>query len=164
MGRIIYEERLFSRWITLMLGVVTLLMLWQVTRQLQGGSPADGAPSWLLPLMLLLFALLTINFAWLTIRFTDEEAVIGYGVLRSRIRWQDILDCYPDDASVGRYGGWGIRFGSYNGRRRLIYNTISDPRVVLHVSGTSFPELVFSTAQPEDVVNWVREHLRSLKR
>jgi hypothetical protein len=35
---------------------------------------------------------------------------------------------------------------------------------VLHVTGKSFQELVFSTAQPEDVVNRVREHLGSLKR
>jgi len=163
MARIIYEERLFSRWITLVLGIVTLLMLWRVVQQLQG-SPAAEVPFWFFPAMMLLFVLCTVNFAWLTIRITDEEADIGYGVLRSRVKWADILDCYPDEATVVRYGGWGVRFGSYKGQRRLIYNTMGDSRVVLQVTGKSFQELVFSTAQPEDVVNRVREHLGSLKR
>jgi len=163
MVRIIYEERLFSRWMTLLLGAVTLVMLWRVVQQLQG-SPAAEVPFWFFPAMLLLFVLCTVNFAWLTIRITDEEVDIGYGVLRSRVKWADILDCYPDEAAVVRYGGWGVRFGSYKGQRRLIYNTMGDSRVVLHVTGKSFQELVFSTAQPEDVVSRVREHLRSLKR
>ena len=163
MSRVIYEERLFSRWMTLLLGAVTLLMLWQVIQQMQAGSGGEN-PSWLLPVMLGLFAFLTLNFAWLTIRVTDEEVVIGYGVLRRRVKWEDILDCYPDEASVVRYGGWGIRFGSYKGKRRLIYNTMGTLRVVLRTTSPTFPELVFSTAQPEDVVSRVREHLRSLSR
>ena len=163
MARIIYEERLFSRWITLVLGIVTLVMFWQVIQQMQVGSSGE-APSWLLPVMLGLFVFLTLNFAWLTIRITDEEVVVAYGVIRHRMRWEDIDDCHVDEASATWYGGYGIRVGWYKGKRRLIYNTIGDPRVVLLTANTSSPEFVFSTAQPEDVVNRVREHLRTLKR
>jgi len=164
MGRVIYEERLFSRWMTLMLGVVTLLLLWQVVRQMQGATPADDGPPWLLPLMTVLLALVTANFVFLTIRMTDEEAVIAYGVIRRRIRWEDIEDCYRDEASSIRYGGFGIRRGRYHGLNRLVYNTIGDPRVVLLTTDTSTPEFVFSTAQPEEVMNRVREQMRSVKR
>ncbi len=163
MNRVIYEERLFSRWSALLLGAVTLFMVWQVTQQLQAGS-GDGVPSWFLPFMLVLFIFLTLNFAWLTIRVTDEDVVVGYGVTRSRVRWTDIEGCYLDDASAVRYGGWGIRLGWYNGKRRLIYNTIGDGRVVLVTKKARFPELVFSTAQPQAVADAVNEHLRLLKR
>jgi hypothetical protein len=164
MGSILYEERLFSRWMTLTLGAVTLFILWRVMQQLQGGVPVDDSPSWLLPLMLVVFVLVTVNFAWLTIRITDEEAVIAYGVIRHRIRLEEIEDCYADTASAIRYGGFGIRRGWYNGMHRLIYNTIGDPRVVLLTTDSSTPEFVFSTTQPERVMDLVREHLRILKR
>ena len=164
MGGIIYEERLFSRWMTLTLGVVTLLTLWQVVQQLQGGAPADDRPAWLLPLMAVFLALVTANFVFLTIRITDEEVVVAYGVVRRRIRWEDIEDCYRDEASSIRYGGFGIRRGRYNGIKRLVYNTMGDPRVVLLTSDASTPEFVFSTAQPEEVLNRVREQMKSVKR
>lgn len=163
MARIIYEERLFSRWITLLLGAVTLTLLLPVLGQLQSGT-TDELPIWFFPMMFLLFLLVTLNFVWLAIRITDEEAVIAYGVVRHRVRWEDIEDCYVDEASAAWYGGYGIRVGWYKGKRRLIYNTIGDPRVVLLTKNSSTPEFVFSTAQPEDVVSRVREHLRSLKR
>ena len=163
MSRTIFEERLFSRWITLVLSAVTLVMLLQVIGQLQSGSSGE-VPVWFFPFMFLLFALLTVNFAWLTIRITDDEVVIAYGVIRHRIRWEDIEDCYVDEASAAWYGGYGIRLGWYRGRRRLIYNTIGDPRVVLLTTSAATPEFVFSTSQPEELVSRVREHLRCLER
>ena len=163
MGRIIYQEQLFSKWITLLVSAVAFMLLWRLLEQLQLGS-SGGGPVWLLVLMLILFILIAINFAWLTIRITDEEVVIAYGVIRNRIRWEQIDDCYVDEASAMWHGGYGIRLGWYKGKRRLIYNTMGDPRVVLLTRNSSTPEFVFSTAQPEDLVNRVREHLRSLKR
>ncbi len=162
MHRVIYEERLFSRWSTLLLGLVTVYLFWQLTQQPQPAS-GDSPPAWLIPAMALLFVFLTFSFAWLTIRITDEAVVVAYGVFRRRVTWEQILDCYPDEASVARYGGWGIRLGWYNGKRRLIYNTAGDPRVVLSTTHSRFPELVFSTARPDDVVDRVREHQRTLR-
>ena len=163
MSRTIYEERLFSRWITLLVSAVTLMLLWRVLEQLQLGA-SGGGPVWLLALMLILFTLIAVNFAWLTIRITDEEVVIAYGVIRHRIQWEDIEGCYVDEASATWYGGYGIRLGWYKGKRRLIYNTIGDPRVVLLTRNSSTPEFVFSTGNPNEVVNRVHEHLKSLKR
>ncbi len=163
MGRTIYEERLFSRWITLVLVVVTLALLVPLLEQLQSGTNGE-LPFWFFPVMFLVFLLVTLNFAWLTIRVTDAEVVVAYGVIRHRILWEDIVDCHADQASVVWYGGYGIRLGWYKGKRRLIYNTIGDPRVVLLTRSSSVPEFVFSTSQPDEVVNRVREHLGSLKR
>jgi len=163
MAEVIYEERLFSRWITLILGGGTLFILWQAVEQLQTGS-SDGAPFWLMPAMGVLFVALTVNFAWLAIRITNEEVVVSYGLLRHRVRWHDIEDCYADEASATWYGGYGIRVGWYAGKRRLIYNTIGDPRVVLLTGRPSTPEFVFSTAQPEEVIRTVSGRLRLERR
>ena len=163
MNGIIYEERLFSRWITLILGGVTLVILWQAVEQLKTGS-SDGAPFWLMPAMAVLFVALTINFAWLAIRITSEEVVVSYGLFRHRVKWRDIEDCHADEASAKWYGGYGIRVGWYAGKRRLIYNTIGDPRVVLLTGSTSTPEFVFSTGQPDEVIRTVSGRLRLEKR
>lgn len=160
MSSVLYSERLFSKWSTVLLGVVTAVMLWQVLQQLQT-APVDDRPFWFFPSMLILFLALTINFAWLTILVTDEGVTVGYGVIRTRVPWNEIEDCYQDEASVVRYGGWGIRFGWYKGRRRLIYNVIGGPRVVLLRRNSRFPELVFSTSQPQEVIDSVRTHLRT---
>jgi len=163
MGRIIYQEQLFSKWITLLVSGVALMVLWRLLEQLQLRS-SGGGPAWLLGLMLILFMLIAINFAWLTIRITDEEVVIAYGVIRHRIRWEDIDDCYVDEASATWYGGYGIRLGWYKGRRRLIYSTIGDPRVVLFIRNSSTPEFVFSTQNPQEVVDRVRAELKRTAR
>ncbi len=159
MGRVIYRERLFSKWSTLLLGAVTAVMLWQAVRQLQTAPPDDLSP-WFFPFMFVLFLALTINFARLTILVTDEGVTVGYGVIRTRVPWDEIEDCYPDEASVVRYGGWGIRYGWYKGRRRLIYNVIGGPRAVLLRRNSRFPELVFSTTQPQEVISSIRTYLR----
>ncbi len=163
MTGVIYEERLFSRWSTLFLAVATVAMLWQMIRQLQAGAVAD-VPPWFFAAMFILFLALTINFSWLTIRITDERIVVGYGVMRERVGWQEIVDCYHDGASAFWYGGWGIRMGWYKGKFRLIYNAIGGPRVVLLRRNSRFPELVFSTKHPEAVISAVRQHLKTLAR
>lgn len=160
MSTVVYRERLFSKWSTLLLGAVTAVMLWQVVGQLQTAPPDDLSP-WFFPAMLVLFLAITINFAWLTIQVTDEGVMVGYGVIRTRVPWDEIEDCYADEASAVRYGGWGIRFGWYKGNRRLIYNIMGGPRVVLRRRNSRFPELVFSTSRPQEVIDSVRTHLRT---
>ncbi len=81
-------------------------------------------------------------------------------MIRDRVQWQDVEDCYQDEASVVRYGGWGVRLGWYEGRRRLVYNVAGGPRVVLLRRNSRFPELVFSTARPHAVIDRIRDHLR----
>ncbi len=159
----IYEERLFSRWITLVLGAVTLALLVPLLGQLQTGSSGE-VPVWFFPFIFLVFLLLTVNFAWLSIRVTDVDVVVAYGIIHHRVLWAEIVDCYVDRAPAAWTGGYGIRVGLYKGKRRLIYNTIGDPRVVLLTTNRALPEFVFSTAQPEELVSRVTAHLRTLKR
>ena len=157
MSTTIYEEHVFSRGIALALGALTAVMLGLTVQQWL--TPPDQ-PEWLYPVLFLFFLLLSVNFARLDVVITDEQATIGYGVIRSHTMWRDIIDCYPDEASVLRYGGWGIRVGSYRGKRRLVFNAIGAPGVVLLRRDNSFPEVIFSTDHPEQAAEAVRAALR----
>jgi hypothetical protein len=64
--------------------------------------------------------------------------------------------CYPDEASAVRYGGFGIKAGVYNGKKRLVYNVTGAKRVVLKVKGRKYDEFVFSTRNPEQVMRIIR--------
>lgn len=131
-GSNIYEEKIFSKWITGILGLFTVGFLFALVYQiLVEPIGTDPAPNWFLLLMFLLFVGLTINFSRLIIRMTPQSISVSYGIFKHAIAWENIEDCYLDEASAIRYGGWGIRMGRVKGRWRLIYNTIGDPRVVI---------------------------------
>jgi hypothetical protein len=109
--------------------------------------------------MVVLFVLITLNFAWLTVRIDQRGVSIGYGIIRQHIRWEDIEDCYQDQAWAVRYGGWGIRLGWYGPNWRLVYNTLFDPRVVLRRRSGFVKEIAFSTGNPDQVMAIVRDRL-----
>ena len=155
MARVIHEEHVFSRGIALALGTLAAVMLGLTVQQWLASPPA-GQPEWVFPGLFLLFVLLAVNFARLDIIITDELATVGFGIVRSRTRWQDIRDCYRDEASVLVYGGWGIRIGRYRGLWRLAFTTIGAPRIVLLRRDRVFPELVFSTGDPEAAAARIR--------
>jgi hypothetical protein len=159
MSRTIYEEHIFCKGIALALGLVTVGMLVMTIRQWLALSPSAD-PVWLNPALFVFFLLLTLNFARLNVVITDEQATIGFGVIRSHTMWRDVVDCYPDETSVLRYGGWGIRIGCHRGKWRLVFNDIGAPRVVLLRRNNSIPEVIFSTHRPEQAVEAVRTALR----
>jgi hypothetical protein len=155
-----YQERLFSRWSTLIFaGVISVLLGLALYQWIVGPIGSRPMESRYFAVMALLSLGMMLDFAWLTIRITQDGVIVGYGLVRRRVHWNDIEDCHADQASVVRYGGWGIRLGWYRGRRRLVYNIIGAPRVVLLTRNRLFPEFVFSTRVPETVVSVIREQL-----
>ncbi len=156
----IYEERIYSRWLTIALGIVTCILFSVIVYQrLEGPMGTRPAPDWVLVTAVLLLLAVTVNFATLTIRLTPGGIYVGYGIIRHYIPWSNVVDCYQDKASTVWYGGFGIRLGLVNGKWRLVYNTIGDPRVVIHKRQGKVQEFVFSTRNPEGVIRAVRESL-----
>jgi len=107
--------------------------------------------------MFLLFLGVVINFSRLSIRITHLSVKVSYGIFRHIVTRENVEDCYLDEASIIRYGGWGIRIGKVQGRWRLVYNVIGAPRVVLSLKKGRFKEFVFSTEKPEEVMNIIRQ-------
>jgi hypothetical protein len=154
-----YEEKIFSKGITGILAAITVGFLLALVYQTSVGPiGADPAPNWFFLLMFLLFLGVTINFSRLSIKTTPQFIVVGYGILKHTIPWENIEDCYLDKASAIRYGGWGIRIGRVKGKWRLVYNLIGSPRVVLSLNRGKFREFVFSTNNPQKVVAIVKQN------
>jgi hypothetical protein len=153
-----YEERIFSGWLTAILGVATCVLFGVfIYQRLIGPVGTRPAPDPVLLVIALVLLFVTVNFATLTIRLTTQGISVGYGIIRHRVNWSNVAECYQDKASTVRYGGFGIRLGLVNGKWRLVYNTISDPRVVVRKRYGKIQEFVFSTRNPEGVMKAIRE-------
>jgi len=164
----IYEEIIPFPLMKLVLGMFiacTLLFLsllvYQVVVGPVGGNPA---PDWVYLLMFLWFAGLTAlitNFNKLAIEITTQSITVGFGAFKRVIAWDNIKGCYLHQAStIGSYGGWGIRIGKVKGRWRLVYNVIGCPAVVLELRRGRFREFVFSTKNPDGVMETARQQIR----
>ncbi|MBZ9571784.1 hypothetical protein KJA15_00360 [Patescibacteria group bacterium] len=136
------------------------VLVYQILVGPVGTRPASN---WFFLLMFLLFLGVTINFSRLSIRITHLSVKVSYGIFRHIITWENIKNCYLDEASIIRYGGWGIRIGRVKGKWRLVYNVIGAPRVVLLLKKGRFKEFVFSTEKPEEVMNIIREQTARIK-
>ncbi len=156
----LYHERRFSAGIFIILTVVFLIMAGFLIAQLAlGPLGSKPAPTWVLALMTGLFSLPMINFAFLTLTLTTEGVTVGYGVIRTTLRW-DQINAVGRDTEDGFYG-WGIRFGKYRGLWVWVYNTIGGERVAF-VTGVRKPRgLLVTTADPERVVALARERLQA---
>jgi hypothetical protein len=142
------------------LSAFTSVFLFIVVYQILVGPLGDNpAPNRLFAFMALLFLGITINFSRLSIKMTSRSAIVGYGICKRTIPWEDIERCYVDEASSIRYGGWGIRIGRVEGKWRLVYNVIGAPRVVLSLKSGWFREFVFSTKNPEAVMTIIRQRI-----
>ena len=114
--KIFYEEKIFSKWtvgiLTLFTAVFLFLLLYQILAGPIGTNPASN---WFFLFMFLLFLGVMINFSRLTIRMTPNYIFIVYGIIKHSILWEDVDDCYLDEASTIKYGGWGIRIAKVKG-------------------------------------------------
>lgn len=163
----IYKEMIPFALMKLVLGVFiacTLLFLVLLVYQVLVGPVGDNpAPDWVYLLMFLWFAGLTAllrNFNKLAIEITTQSINVGFGVFKRVIPWDNIKGSYLDEASaISSYGGWGIRMAKVKGKWRLVYNVIGCPAVVLELEKGRFREFVFSTKNPDGVMETARQQI-----
>lgn len=154
----LYEERILSRWNVVILAIVVLGLLAALFYQLiVGPLGTDPAPNGFFIGMIVFFIVLGINFAALSITVGVDGVTVGYGIIRHRVEWGNIVSCRIDESSAVRYGGWGIRAARVGGKRRLVYNIIGAPRVVIEKRTGRHHELAFSTKNPEAVMGAINE-------
>jgi hypothetical protein len=155
-----YEERIFSGWLTVILGAASAALFGLFLHQrLVGPVGTRSAPDWILLAIALLLLIIAVNFAILTVKITLHGISVSYGIIKHNVPWANVADCYEDEASTAQYGGFGIRLGLVNGRWRLVYNTVGNPRIVLQKRQGRIPEFVFSSRNPQIVIRAVRERL-----
>jgi len=163
----IYKETmpfLLAKLVMGMFVAIALLFLGLFAYQVLVGPVGDNpAPDWVYLLMFLWFAgftALVSNFNKLAIAITAQSITVGFGAFKRVIPWNNVNSCYLDHASaIGSYGGWGMRIGKVKGKWRLVYNVIGCPAVVLELEKGRFREFVFSTKNPDGVIETARQQI-----
>jgi hypothetical protein len=164
----IYLEKISSFW-----GKVASILFWGIGLlfavlffyQLNYGPVGDRpAPDWFYAMMFFIFlviGLLVTNFNVLTIKATDFGITAGYGRFRYYIPWDNIMGSELDKGSqIRQYGGYGIRFGRRNGKSVLVYNTMSNPLVIIEVKKGKYRYFGFSTKHPDMVIDLIDRYKR----
>jgi hypothetical protein len=140
--------------------VLTVFFLAMFISELVSGPVGDkAAPEWFYLIMCLFFVFMTfiiMNFSRLVIKATSRSLTVAYGMFKKVIPWEDIAGCYADDSSAVGYGGYGIRIGRVNDKLRLVYNVLGGDRVVLGLKKGRFNEFVFSTNNPDAVMDVIK--------
>jgi hypothetical protein len=153
----IYEEKIFAKVIGGLIGVVSAIMLIILIYQIMIGPLGDSQELTIFFLiMFIIFFILTLNFARLIIRISFQSVTVGYGIIKKRIPMENIEDCEIDKTPAIKYGGAGIRTARINGEWVLVYNVVGGPRCVLKLKEGRFKKFVFSTKNPEEVVNVIK--------
>jgi hypothetical protein len=153
----IYEEKIFAKVIGGLIGVVSAIMLIILIYQIMIGPLGDSQELTIFFLiMFIIFFILTLNFARLIIRLSFQSVTVGYGIIKKRIPMENIEDCEIDKTPAIKYGGAGIRTARINGEWVLVYNVVGGPRCVLKLKEGRFKKFVFSTKNPEEVVNVIK--------
>jgi hypothetical protein len=156
----LYEESLpfpLITVVTVVIFLIALLMLVLFTVQLVAGPIGNTpAPDWFYLVMFILMLVVTFvvaNFRVLVIRINDQSVTVAYGLMKRTIPWGDIEASFPDNSPPLRYGGWGARITRVGGTWRLAFNVIGAPGVVLRLRKGRAREFMFSTKNPEQVLD-----------
>lgn len=156
----IYEEKIFAKVIGGLLGVVSVFILIILIYQITVGPLGDDpAPSYFFLIMFIFLFILTLNFSRLIIRVSFQAVTVGYGIIKKRIPMENIEDCEIDKTPAVRYGGAGIRTARIKGEWVLVYNVVGGPRCVLKLKEGRIKKFVFSTKNPEEIVNVIKGQL-----
>ncbi|MFC1998159.1 hypothetical protein ACFLVR_00765 [Chloroflexota bacterium] len=160
----IYEETLspaMIKWIIGVMGAISIVFLASYIYQATiGPIGANSAPNWYYLLLFIIFVVITAfltNFRKLSISITSSAITMRYGMLKSVVVWDNVAKCTVDkDSSLG-YGGFGLRLTW--GHKTLIraYNLMSRPRIALDLKTGRSRRLVFSTDNPEQILEIARQ-------
>ena len=153
----IYEEKIFAKLAGGLLwgmAVVMLIILVYTTFI----EPVDDEPylSLLFIVMFIVFVILGLIFGRLVIRVDYQNVVVAFGFIKKRIPWENIKKVYLDETSALKYGGAGIRTTRLDGEWVLAYIVVGGQRVVLKLNDGKFKRFVFSTKNPEEVINVIK--------
>jgi hypothetical protein len=153
---VVYRETLYWRMIFALIGVVDIPLFLALLYEMSLPPAPDPSEIAVLLVVLVIMAALLLTFGRLTITMTASGITIGFGLSKQRFGWGEVEECYLDDTSAWKYGGYGIKAGVHNGRKRLVYNISGAKAVVLKVKGKKYDEFVFSTKNPDQCLRLIR--------
>ena len=155
---------IFVRWIVALEVVLAALFLLLFIYQLSNGPVGDRpAPDWFylaLSGLFIAIALFLFQLTRMSIRVSAEALTVTLGFFKRTMYWTDIEEAYLDHGPGIKYGGWGIRLVRDKGGWVLVFDAVGKSRVVVKLSKGRFAKFVFSTTNPEMVMNIIEERLK----
>ncbi len=116
-------------------------------------------PSWFNLMMSVFFAffsLIIFQFKQLETFISTDGILVQFGFFKRFIPASMIENIYLDTVNpFWSYGGWGIRLGKVNHKKRIVFNLPSKPCVVLSIKNTN-KEFVFSTNYPDKTIDAIK--------
>ena len=167
-SKIIYEEKVrfpLIRGVVALFAVLTVAFLIAYSYQrVTGQLGPNPVPLWFAVTILSALALFTsflANLVTLSIKITEEDVVVAFGIFRMRVKWENVKECHLDrGSSFLSAANWGVSMGFTGRRWRRMYNVMGCPRVALEVkSGRG--AVVFSTNNPGAVVEIVKKQIQA---
>lgn len=162
-SKIIYEEKvrfpLIRGVVVLFTGLTIAFLIMYLYQRITGQQGENSVPLWFAITILSALALFTLflaNLVTLSIRMTEEGAVVGFGIFRVGVRWENVRECRLDrESSFLSAANWGVSMGFVGGRWRRMYNVMGYPRVVMEMK-RGRKAVVFSTRNPDAVMDVVK--------
>jgi hypothetical protein len=153
----VYHERVFSGIWVILTSLLGLTMLGAVVYDRIFGVFGVPLATWTFLGTGIFLLLASVNLAFLSVTVSTCGVTTRFGLVSHTVPPDAIAETYQDKASSVAYGGFGIRFGWVNGKRRLVYSVVNTPRVVVQEGHASDHEFVFSTRNPEAVMRAIRQ-------
>ncbi|NQS91605.1 MAG: hypothetical protein HQ574_04285 [Chloroflexi bacterium] len=113
----------------------------------------------------LFFLIYVFNYQTLQIIITEQTLHLKFGLVRWTTDLGNIQSCSLDESpALIKYGGAGVHFAFVNGEYRAFYNFLEFPRVLVRFKKKHglVLALVFSTRQPEQVLEIIQSHINQL--
>jgi hypothetical protein len=163
----IYSETVpfsFIKYIIFSEGALGVLFLILYVMQISGNLiPDEELPSffWLImaAVMLGVAAFLT-TLTRLRIGITQDTLRASFGFIKFETALSNINNIYEDKRSGLTYGGWGVRISRIKGGTVLTYTALGQKKVIVELKNGKYKFFVFSTSNPEEVINTVNSQLR----
>ena len=111
LGAMVYREEVpLSQWVTIMIGLfITVLTPTIILEML--AVIKEPRSLWLYIFLDLFFIVILLNFRKLVIKIDSTCFVASFGIIKKRIKLDDIRSCEPIEATLSVYTGMGIRYG-----------------------------------------------------
>ena len=105
-----YEEVPLTQWATIAIGIFIAALT--PTAFLQYiAVQREPLLLWLYVVMDLFFIVMMLNFRKMLIRINDGKLVVSFGLIKKKVKLEDIRKCEVINASLSVYTGMGVRYG-----------------------------------------------------
>ena len=162
--KIVYQEEITSRYNTIagtVTGVLAIGFLGALIKELV--SPT-ARYSWAVPLglfcLFLLICIAMFIIRTLKITITEEALTVAFRFIHKAVPLNKINKYSIEKNPNGAYRVQGMYNKTVDGNRSWVYSASTSPKIVLDLKEEKYSRLVFSSNNPEQIIDILDVHLK----